>query len=136
MLKSVALIALFAFWPQPIQAPKGTDTTKGISAQRGSQGDTATGDQQASPPPTPPINTAAAQTSPQELEADRQEREREITIQAQNRTFTGLLVIVAAVTAGVVGWQAYETRQAANAARLSVAVRISPPNGPPKSLRP
>lgn len=108
MFKSVVLVVLLAVSPQPVQTPKGTDAPKGVSAQRGRRSNPSAGNQQPTPPPTPPINitVTAAQKSPPELEADRRDRDREIGIQGKVSTFTGFLVGVGVLQIFVLVFQA------------------------------
>lgn len=109
---------------QPTKVPKGPDTSKSVATKNGQQSKSTSDQQQPANPPT--IIVTPQQKSAKELEDERRDREREITIQAENRTFTGWLVIVAVLTGLAVGWQAWETRKAANAARDSIILAHRP----------
>jgi len=129
MLKSIFLLALFAYSPQPAKTPESASTPKNVSAKSGTQSDPSDGDQQSSKLPTPPINITItpAQKSTPELEAETRDRDREIRIQGTIKVFTGFLVVVgllqigAMVFQGVIYWRQLHTTRAVERAYVTLS---------------
>jgi hypothetical protein len=99
-------------------APKSTDATKDEPAQ------SAKGQRNSQSPaaaPAPPI-TVVVQAPPEDPAAHaRQEQRDQSNTDAQKRMadLTTVLVILGGLTLLFIGWQAWETRKAANAAKMS-----------------
>ena len=101
---------------QPPEPPEVADATEGpVTADTGTSDDTA-GDQQ---PTQPSITVVVPEKSPEELDAEREQREREIAIQESISTFTGLIVIVGFLQVAVLVGGLIWTKRAADAAKKS-----------------
>ena len=103
---------------QPAKAPKGPDASKKPPAADTQKGQSASTNQQ---PAIPPINVTvtAPQKSAKELDAERQQRERETAIQEAISKFNGWLVVVGFMQVVAMAFGLLYTVRAANAAKKS-----------------
>ena len=102
-----------------LETPERPDTSKGPEA-----GQPSTGNQQSA---QPPIQVTITQPDPsaQQLDAERQNRDRETAVQEQIGTFTGWLVVVGAIQSVLIAVGLFASIRAAKAATASANIADS-----------
>jgi hypothetical protein len=102
------MIAVGLAQPLPPQTPAGEPTSESKGPPKREEPDNTTNLQQ--PPQPLTITVTTPPKSATELQQQAADRQREIEATAQQNVYTGLLVLITAITAAVVGWQAWETQ--------------------------
>jgi hypothetical protein len=118
---ALALIAI-AFAQQPAKSPESPRVTESHRPIVSQQGQTTKHDHSESNDSSPPPDSVSIrnQACPPDREINALQANDDARIQGRLVLYTGLLVLAGFVTAAVVGWQALESRKAAQAARDSV----------------
>jgi len=112
-MKSLAILALIVFSQQPTKLPEGKGVSKG-GAHEVREQSYRSQDIQSGP------QDSFTETHTTNGDEDTAPINENIGIQRNLVTFTGLLVVVGFVTAIVIGWQSWETRNAAKIANRSL----------------
>jgi hypothetical protein len=112
-------VVVFGLAQQPMKSPETKRVPEGASPQIGNQSNHTTNNKQTPNNDIQPKSTQAENGAKNAEVAD-----ENIQIQGKLVLFTGLLVLVGAITAGVIGWQSFETRRAANAAIRNIDILV------------
>lgn len=108
------LIVLAVFLtPQPVKAPERNRIAEATPTVISQQADAPQDDQNQSANPDGSTHSANGNTGASQSDEN-------MRIQRKLVLFTGLLVLVGFITAGVIGWQSWETRRAADFSKRSV----------------
>jgi len=115
-----ALVSVYTSASQPVKAPETRNPAERLAGEGARQNESP---RQPEPNRNEPL-TVIIEKMPDESQADAEQRQREIRTQDDVALYTGLLTILATVTLGFVGWQAWLTKRSVEASERSIESNV------------